>query len=77
MIDVLILKKQTVYQNEEKMRILKEQDDKAWNEMQKQYNSSDDSEEQRDEDYSWLDVEDNDTYFTLCTKFKNNYEKDQ
>ena len=59
------------------MRILKEQDDKAWNEMQKQYNSSDDSEEQRDEDYSWLDVEDNDTYFTLCTKFKNNYEKDQ
>ena len=45
MIDVLILKKQTVYQNEEKMRILKEQDDKEWNEMQKQYNSSDDSEE--------------------------------
>lgn len=33
LIDVLILKKQTVYQNEEKMRVLKEQDDKEWNEM--------------------------------------------
>ena len=58
------------------MRVLKEQDDKEWNEMQQQYNSSEESEEQRDEDYSWLDIDDKDNYFTLCTKFKNNYDKD-
>lgn len=33
LIDILILKKQSVYLKEEKMRILKEQDDKDWNAM--------------------------------------------
>ena len=45
--------------------------------MQAQYNSSEDDGEDANEDYSWLDVEDNDNYFTLCTKFKNTYDRDQ
>ena len=62
---------------EEKMRILKEQDDKDWNAMQAEYNSSEDDMDDWNEDFSWFDVENDDNYFCLSTKFKNNFQQDR
>ena len=41
--------------------------------MQAEYNSSEDDMDDCNEDFSWFDVENDDNYFCLSTKFKNNF----
>jgi hypothetical protein len=41
--------------------------------MTEEYNSSEDDEDE--ENFAWYDDDDKNTYFTLCTKYKNTYEK--
>lgn len=39
--------------------------------MTKEYNSSE--EEDDEENFAWYKFDDKDTYFSLCTKYKNAY----
>lgn len=57
------------------MKILKEQDEEEWGKMTQEYNSSE--EEDDEENFAWYKNEDAETYFVLCTKHKNVYEKGQ
>ena len=57
------------------MKILKEQDDFEWAKMTEEYNSSE--EEDDEENFAWYDHKDNETYFVLCTKYKNIYQAGQ
>ncbi len=68
------------------MRILKEHDDEDFRKMQSEYNSSEEEGLKHDgtkqvledtENYSWYRWNDPDAYFTLATKHKNIFEKDQ
>lgn len=54
------------------MQLLKEQDNEEWAKMTQDYDSSD--EEDDEENFAWYKEEDEDTYFVLCTKYKNTYE---
>lgn len=55
------------------MKVLKEQDEEEWQTMTKEYNSSEDEDDE--ENFAWYNDEDKGTYFVLCTKYKNVYEK--
>lgn len=57
------------------MKILKEQDEEEWSKMTEEYNSSE--EEDDEENFAWYKGEDDQTYFTLCTKYKNIYNPGQ
>jgi hypothetical protein len=56
------------------MKLLTEQDDADWEKLQSELHSSDEEIEDEQENMSWYDWKDPDTYFTLCTKYKNTYE---
>ena len=75
LIDILVLQKQYLYEKEQRMKILKEQDDFEWAKMTEEYNSSE--EEDDEENFAWYDHKDNETYFVLCTKYKNIYQPGQ
>ena len=75
LIDILVLQKQYLYEKEQRMKILKEQDDSEWAKMTEEYNSSE--EEDDEENFAWYDHKDNETYFVLCTKYKNIYQAGQ
>ena len=62
-----------MYEQEQKMKIIKEQDEEEWNKMTEEYNSSE--EEDDEENFVWYEDSDKDTYFVLCTKHKNIYKK--
>ncbi len=53
------------------MKILKEQDEEDWAKMTEEYNSSE--EEDDEENFAWHKGDDDQTYFTLRTKYKNIY----
>ena len=57
------------------MKLLKEQNDEEWSKMTDEYNSSE--EEDDEENYAWYNDHDQNTYFVLCTKYKNTYYKGQ
>lgn len=57
------------------MKLLKDQDDEEWSKMTEEYNSSE--EEDDEENFAWYTDGDKDTYFVLCTKYKNVYKKGQ
>ena len=64
-----------MYEQEQRMKILKDQDDEEWSKMTEEYNSSE--EEDDEENFSWYTDGDRDTYFVLCTKYKNVYKAGQ
>ena len=63
-IDMLIQKKQSMYQMEEYIKGFKEQD------LKQEEDSSDDEEE---EDFSWWHHDSDHTYYAMTTKYKANY----
>ncbi len=71
LIDILVMQKQYLYDKEQRMKILKEQDEEEWAKMTEEYNSSE--EEDDEENFAWYKGDDDQTYFTLCTKYKNIY----
>ena len=75
LIDILVMQKQYLYDKEQRMKILKEQDEEEWSKMTEEYNSSE--EEDDEENFAWYNHEDNQTYFVLCTKHKNIYKAGQ
>jgi hypothetical protein len=54
------------------MKLLKDQDEEHWEKMGEEYNSSE--EEDDEENFAWYKDDDEDTYFVLCTKYKNTFE---
>lgn len=46
-----------------------------WENMGKEYNSSDDEDDE--ENFAWYKDSDPDTYFVLCTKYKNTFAENQ
>ena len=75
LIDLLIMQKQHLYEEEQRMKLLKEQDEEEWAKMTEEYNSSE--EEDDEENFAWYKDDDKDTYFVLCTKYKNVYGPNQ
>lgn len=75
LIDILVMQKAYLYDKEERMKILKEQDEDEWNKMTEEYNSSE--EEDDEENFAWYNHTDDQTYFVLCTKHKNVYNPGQ
>ena len=71
LIDILVMQKQYLYDKEQRMRVLKEQDEDEWAKMTQEYNSSE--EEDDEENFAWYKPNDKETYFVLCTKHKNVY----
>ena len=71
LIDILVMQKQYLYDKEQRMKMLKEQDEVEWEKMTEEYNSSE--EEDDEENFAWYNHEDDQTYFVLCTKHKNIY----
>lgn len=69
------MQKQYLYDKEQRMKLLKEQDEEDWAKMTMEYNSSE--EEDDEENFSWYDHRDDQTYFVLCTKHKNVYKPGQ
>ena len=67
---MLIFKKEKAYMGEERMRMLCQQNNEELDAMLAEYNSS---EEEEEDDFSWFNIEDEDNYFTMCTKFKVNF----
>lgn len=65
------MQKQYLYDKEQRMKILKEQDEEEWAKMTEEYNSSE--EEDDEENFAWYNHEDDQTYFVLCSKHKNIY----
>lgn len=69
------MQKQYLYDKEQRMKILKEQDEVEWTKMTEEYNSSEDEDDE--ENFAWYKDQDDQTYFTLCTKYKNVYNPGQ
>mmetsp|Transcript_6064 Transcript_6064/g.5480 ORF Transcript_6064/g.5480 Transcript_6064/m.5480 type:complete len:225 (+) Transcript_6064:1436-2110(+) len=55
------------------MKILKELDEEEWAKLTEEYDSSE--EEDDEENFSWYKDGDENSYFVLCTKYKNVYRK--
>lgn len=62
-----------MYEQEQRMKILKDQDDEEWSKMTEEYNSSE--EEDDEENFAWYNDGEKESYFVLCTKYKNVYKK--
>ena len=65
LIELLTREKQALWQREQNMRLLKEQDAAELAMLEKEYNCSDSDEEE--ENFAWYDINDRDTYFVLTT----------
>lgn len=74
LIELLTREKQALWQREQNMRLLKEQDAAELAMLEKEYNCSDSDEEE--ENFAWYDINDRDTYFVLATMNRLVYQKD-
>lgn len=74
LIELLTREKDQMWNREQRMKVLKEQDEAEWQKLIEEFNSSDSDDEE--EDFAWYDMEDKDTYFVLTTLNKIVYLKD-
>lgn len=69
LIDILIAKKASFYDQESRMLQLRECNEKELKELTAEYNSSED--EDMEENFAWFSDSDPDNYFVFATKYKN------
>lgn len=75
LIEFLTRQKKQLWDREQNMKLLREQDEKEWAQLVEECDhSSDDDEEE--ENFAWYDMDNDNTYFTLTTSTKNVFKKD-
>ena len=75
LIELLTREKESLWMREQRMKMLKVFDEGELNELVKEIDSSDED-EYEEENFSWYDINDKDTYFVLTTMNQQMYHKD-
>ena len=72
---MLTQQKDALWQREQKMKILKEQDTKDLKNLVSEFQCEEDDEDE-EENFVWYELRDKDTYFSLTCLDKTRYQKD-
>ena len=73
LINLLTREKKALWDREQAMKLLREQDEAELEKLVEEFHSDEDDEE---ENFAWYDLRDKDTYFCLGTLNKHGYKKD-
>jgi hypothetical protein len=76
LIDFLLLKKKSNYENEVRLNLLRLNDQEDWDRAEKEWDSSEDDNEDAVNNFIWYSTEDPNNYFVMATRDKNLFEKD-
>ena len=76
LIDFLLLKKRSNYDNEKRLKLLRQNKQADWDRAEKDWDSSEDDEEDAINNYVWYSGEDPSNYFVMATRDSTFYEKD-
>lgn len=77
LIDFLLIKKQSNYQNENRVRLLRMNNQEDWDRLEKDFDSSEDEGENCINNFIWYHHDkDPDNYFTMATRCHDFFEKD-
>jgi hypothetical protein len=73
LINLLTREKKALWDREQAMKLLREQDEAELEKLVEEFHSDEDDEE---ENFAWFDLRDKDTYFCLGTLNKHGYKQD-